>query len=73
MSVSRRSIRAPPSDERTETAGPKEHLVRCLLSNEIADHPSAGSSNFRDPLTDILLHGGSGMRKTCDQVHLYPP
>ena len=33
--------------------------------------PAAG--NFHDPLTDILLHGGSGMRKTCDRVHLCPP
>jgi hypothetical protein len=33
----------------------------------------AGSSNFRDPLTDILFRGGSGIRKTCDRVHLCPP
>jgi hypothetical protein len=30
-------------------------------------------SNFHDPLTDILLHGGSGTRKTCDRVHLFTP
>ncbi len=38
-----------------------------------ARSPRFAPSNFRDPLTDILLHGGSGMRKTCDRVHLCPP
>jgi hypothetical protein len=33
---------------------------------------SGASSNFRDPLTDILLRGGSGMHKTCDRLHLCP-
>src|ERR1017187_9910017 len=47
------------------------------LPKDIETHASRlrcrPGSNFRDPLTDILLCGSSGMRKTCDRVHLCPP